>query len=130
MIRAALSRPFPLKSRLTFPKTSQLSRSVSTFAQDQANYLNRSLKDSDPELYDIIEKEKRRQRESIVLIPSENFTSKAVMDALGSVMQNKYSEGYPGARYYGGNEYIDMSETLCQNRALSLFGLDPEKWGG
>lgn len=51
------------------------------------------------------------------------------MDALGSVMQNKYSEGYPGARYYGGNEYIDMAERLCQQRALEAFGLDESKWG-
>jgi glycine hydroxymethyltransferase len=64
-----------------------------------------------------------------VLIPSENFTSQAVLHALGSVMQNKYSEGYPGARYYGGNEYIDMAERACQQRALEAFKLDPAKWG-
>lgn len=51
------------------------------------------------------------------------------MDVLGSVMQNKYSEGYVGARYYGGNEFIDMSEQLCQDRALEAFRLDKEKWG-
>ncbi|XP_048602062.1 serine hydroxymethyltransferase 1, mitochondrial-like [Brassica napus] len=51
------------------------------------------------------------------------------MQAVGSVMTNKYSEGYPGARYYGGNEYIDMAGTLCQKRALEAFRLDPEKWG-
>ena len=51
------------------------------------------------------------------------------MDALGSVMQNKYSEGYPGKRYYGGNEFIDMSESLCQKRALEAFNLDPNEWG-
>jgi glycine hydroxymethyltransferase len=60
--------------------------------------LNKPLSEADPEMFDIIEKEKCRQRESIVLIPSENFTSSAVMEALGSIMQNKYSEGYPGAR--------------------------------
>ncbi|KAJ3096157.1 Serine hydroxymethyltransferase, cytosolic [Phlyctochytrium planicorne] len=100
------------------------------FASTQAvKKLNVSLESEDPEVFDIIEREKQRQRESIVLIPSENFTSKAVMDALGSVMQNKYSEGYPYARYYGGNEFIDMAETLCQKRALETFGLDPAKWG-
>ena len=52
-----------------------------------------------------------------MLIPSENFASQSVLDALGSVMQNKYSEGYPHARYYGGNEYIDMAEDLCRSRA-------------
>ncbi|KAI8915249.1 serine hydroxymethyltransferase-domain-containing protein [Powellomyces hirtus] len=91
--------------------------------------LNEPLDRADPEVYDIIQKEMRRQRESVVLIPSENFTSRSVMQALGSVMQNKYSEGYPGARYYGGNEYIDMAETLCQKRALEAFHLDPAKWG-
>merc|ERR1711871_1699715 len=67
--------------------------------------------------------------DSLVLIASENFTSLSVFDALGSVMSNKYSEGYPGARYYGGNEQIDKIETLCQNRALEAFNLDPAKWG-
>ena len=74
-------------------------------------------------------KEIKRQRESILLIASENVTSRAVFDALGSPMSNKYSEGYPGARYYGGNENIDAVELLCQARALKTFGLDPEKWG-
>ena len=73
--------------------------------------------------------EKRRQKHFINLIPSENFTSQAVLDALGSVMQNKYSEGYPGARYYGGNEHIDEAERLCQDRALETFGLKKEEWG-
>ena len=73
--------------------------------------------------------EEKRQRHFINLIPSENFTSKAVLNALGSVMQNKYSEGYPGARYYGGNEHIDEAERLCQQRALQAFDLETEKWG-
>jgi len=77
----------------------------------------------------LIEQEKARQRNSLVLIASENFTSKAVLDALGSVLSNKYSEGYPGARYYGGNENIDQVEMLCQKRALEAFHLDPEEWG-
>ena len=73
--------------------------------------------------------EEKRQRHFINLIPSENFTSKAVLNALGSVMQNKYSEGYPGARYYGGNEHIDEAETLCQQRALQAFNLTDDRWG-
>ncbi|CEP24999.1 SHM1 [Cyberlindnera jadinii] len=77
----------------------------------------------------ILAEERNRQKSSITLIPSENFTSKAVMDLLGSEMQNKYSEGYPGERYYGGNEFIDKAESLCQKRALEAFGLDPEQWG-
>lgn len=87
------------------------------------------MQEIDPEIYNIIENEKIRQRDSIVLIPSENFTSKSVMQALGSPMQNKYSEGYPKARYYGGNEFIDQAELACQRRALEAFRLDPEKWG-
>jgi glycine hydroxymethyltransferase len=71
----------------------------------------------------------QRQRESIVLIASENFTSRAVFDTLGSPLSNKYSEGYPGARYYGGNQHIDSIERTCQRRALEVFGLDKEKWG-
>ena len=77
----------------------------------------------------IQKQEIQRQRESIVLIASENFTSRAVFDALGSPMSNKYSEGYPGARYYGGNQFIDAIELTCQARALKAFGLDKEKWG-
>jgi hypothetical protein len=91
--------------------------------------LNKPLIDQDPELSRLIEQEKARQRNSLVLIASENFTSKAVLEALGSVLSNKYSEGYPGARYYGGNENIDQVELLCQKRALEAFHLDPEEWG-
>mmetsp|Transcript_6263 Transcript_6263/g.9530 ORF Transcript_6263/g.9530 Transcript_6263/m.9530 type:complete len:504 (-) Transcript_6263:118-1629(-) len=100
-----------------------------SFASSAGVNLNASLADTDPELANLIEQEKARQRASLVLIASENFTSKAVLDALGSVLSNKYSEGYPGARYYGGNENIDQVETLCQQRALEVFHLDPEEWG-
>ena len=65
----------------------------------------------------------------IELIASENFTSQAVIECLGSCLTNKYSEGLPGARYYGGNENIDVIENICRERALSAFHLDPEKWG-
>ena len=71
------------------------------------------LKEKDPEIYEMIQNEKKRQFEGIELIASENFTSKAVMEALGSCLTNKYSEGYPGKRYYGGNQYIDQVESLC-----------------
>ncbi|KAI6714822.1 hypothetical protein JHW43_002665 [Diplocarpon mali] len=91
--------------------------------------LERSLLETDPEIADIMKLEIQRQRESIILIASENVTSRAVFDALGSPMSNKYSEGYPGARYYGGNEHIDSIELKCQSRALTAFGLDSEKWG-
>ena len=91
--------------------------------------LNKTLVETDPELSAIIKAEQGRQRDSLVLIASENFTSKSVLEALGSVMSNKYSEGYPGARYYGGNENIDTAERLCQSRALETFKLNPAEWG-
>ena len=96
---------------------------------ESKNLISKSVKDVDPEMYNILQLEKERQKNSITLIPSENFTSKAVMDLLGSEMQNKYSEGYPGERYYGGNEFIDMAESLCQKRALEAFNLNPNEWG-
>jgi len=90
---------------------------------------NRTLQEADPVLASLIEEEKQRQLHSIELIASENFTSKAVMEALGSALTNKYSEGQPGARYYGGNEVIDKIENLCKDRALQAFCLDAKKWG-
>ena len=90
---------------------------------------NKSLEEQDPELYGIIQEEKHRQYEGIELIASENFTSKAVMQAMGTCLTNKYSEGYPGKRFYGGTEVIDKLETLTQQRALAAYGLDPEVWG-
>ncbi|CAK3910221.1 serine hydroxymethyltransferase, mitochondrial [Lecanosticta acicola] len=109
------------------PFKSSTWRAVSTDAQQKL--LSSRLEDADPSIFDIIRKEKRRQKHFVNLIPSENFTSQAVLDALGSVMQNKYSEGYPGARYYGGNEFIDEAERLCQQRALETFGLKESEWG-
>ncbi|XP_077216500.1 serine hydroxymethyltransferase 3, chloroplastic-like [Tasmannia lanceolata] len=88
-----------------------------------------SLSEADPEVHAIIGKEKQRQFKCLELIASENFTSRAVMEAVGSCLTNKYSEGLPGKRYYGGNEFIDQIESLCQERALSAFHLDGKKWG-
>lgn len=88
-----------------------------------------SLEQHDPELFDLIEKEKHRQWTSVELIASENFTSTAVIQCLGSALTNKYSEGYPGKRYYGGNEIVDQIEELCIARALKAFNLNPEEWG-
>ncbi|XP_071931239.1 serine hydroxymethyltransferase 7-like isoform X1 [Coffea arabica] len=90
---------------------------------------NQTLRVADPDVFEILEKEKQRQYKGIELIASENFVCKAVMEALGSHLTNKYSEGYSGARYYGGNQYIDEIETLCCERALAAFGLDSENWG-
>jgi len=79
---------------------------------------------TDPELYRLIKEEERYQVESIRLIPSENYVSRAVMEATGSVLANKYSEGYPGRRYYEGQRYVDEVETLAQERAKDLFGVE------
>jgi len=87
------------------------------------------LSEHDPEIFDLIEREKSRQWRSLELIASENFTSQAVIECLGSCLTNKYSEGLPGARFYGGNEEIDKIETLCQTRALAAYSLDPTEWG-
>merc|ERR1719240_2254784 len=95
----------------------------------EAMKLNTSLKELDPEVYNIIENEKGRQKRCVNLIASENFAPLSVLEAVGSVMVNKYSEGYPGARYYGGNEFIDQSESLCQERALEACKLDSKDWG-
>ncbi len=80
------------------------------------------LEREDPEVYAAIEGERRRQVEKIELIASENYTSPAVMEAVGSVLTNKYAEGYPGRRYYGGCEWVDIAESLAIERAKSLFG--------
>ncbi|ETW05205.1 hypothetical protein H310_04194 [Aphanomyces invadans] len=116
-------------SKTLFTSAKGQIRRSTTASLQWAKDLNKPLKESDPELFDIIEREKQRQRKCLSLIASENFTSRAVYDALGSVMSNKYSEGYPGQRYYGGNKIIDQAELLCQKRALEAFNLDPEVWG-
>ncbi|HNF86682.1 MAG TPA: serine hydroxymethyltransferase, partial [bacterium] len=76
----------------------------------------------DPELYKAIADEKVRQNTTLEMIASENFVSKAVMEAAGTVMTNKYAEGYPGNRYYGGCEFVDVAENLARDRAKELFG--------
>lgn len=83
-----------------------------------------TIKMSDPELHGAMKKELERQRDHIELIASENFTSRAVMEAMGSHITNKYAEGYPGARYYGGCEYVDIVEQLAIDRAKELFGAE------
>ncbi len=85
------------------------------------NFFSLSLQDSDRELYESVKKEFTRQQNHVELIASENIVSKAVLEAQGSVLTNKYAEGYPGKRYYGGCEYVDHSETLAIERAKKLF---------
>jgi hypothetical protein len=87
------------------------------------------LSEQDPDMFDLIEREKHRQWTGMELIASENLTSKAVIQCLGSALTNKYAEGYPGKRYYGGQEFIDQVEVMCQKRALEAYHLDPNEWG-
>src|ERR1044072_4028684 len=84
----------------------------------------RSLAETDPELADAIKNERHRQNAGLELIASENFVSRAVLEAAGSVMTNKYAEGYPGRRYYGGCEFVDVAERLAIARARALFGAE------
>src|SRR6186997_2807941 len=84
----------------------------------------RSLAEADPEIAQAVQHERHRQNDGLELIASENFVSQAVLEAAGSVLTNKYAEGYPGKRYYGGCEFVDVAETLAINRAKELFGAD------
>src|SRR5215472_4688402 len=88
------------------------------------NRLHYSLKELDPEIYAAVENEERRQSTGLELIASENFTYRAVLEATGSVFTNKYAEGYPGKRYYGGCEFVDIVENLAIERAKRLFGAE------
>jgi glycine hydroxymethyltransferase len=88
------------------------------------SFFNRSLADVDPEIFGAIGKELGRQRHEIELIASENIVSRAVLEAQGSIMTNKYAEGYPGKRYYGGCQFVDIAEELAIERAKKLFGVN------
>src|SRR5512146_396657 len=83
-----------------------------------------NLKTVDPEIYEVIRRETERQAYGLELIPSENFVSEAVLEATGSVLTNKYAEGYPGKRYYGGCEFVDQAESLAIERAKKIFGAE------
>ena len=98
--------------------------SISTLSQPirQAGFFSEDLASADAEIFDAIGKELKRQQDKIELIASENIVSKAVLEAAGSIFTNKYAEGYPGKRYYGGCEYADVVETLAIERAKALFG--------
>jgi glycine hydroxymethyltransferase len=86
--------------------------------------MNRHLQAADPEIADVVARELGRQRDQLEMIASENFTSLAVMEAAGSVLTNKYAEGYPGKRYYGGCEFVDRAEELARERVKALFGAE------
>src|SRR5262245_32944522 len=88
------------------------------------NRIDTTLKELDPEIYTAIQQETRRQATGLELIASENFTNEAVLEATGSIFTNKYAEGYPGRRYYGGCEFVDVVENLAIERAKKLFGAE------
>ena len=83
-----------------------------------------SLKQQDPDIYNAIREETHRQNTKLELIASENFVSLSVLEAMGSVMTNKYAEGYPGKRYYGGCEFVDIAENVARDRVKTLFGAE------
>src|ERR1700685_1886451 len=86
--------------------------------------MSRSIEETDPSIAAVLRDEVRRQATGLELIPSENFVSEAVMETMGSVLTNKYAEGYPGKRYYGGCEFVDQAEQLAIDRAKALFGAE------
>ena len=88
----------------------------------------RSLKESDSEVYETINKELERQQNQIELIASENIASLAILNAQGSVMTNKYAEGYPGKRYYGGCEFVDQAEEIALDRVKKLYSCKYAFW--
>jgi len=121
---------FCIRSSLTMGKPSpSVPAQPCNFPEGKQNFVDLPLSELDPEMHAIIEQEKQRQFRGLELIASENFTSRAVMEVVGSCLTNKYSEGLPGKRYYAGNEFIDQSERLCQKRALEAFHLDSSAWG-
>ena len=97
-------------------------RGLHVTAFTHADYFSKSLAEADPDIFGGIQGELGRQKEQIELIASENIVSRAVLEAQGSVLTNKYAEGYPGRRYYGGCEYVDVTENLARERARQLFG--------
>src|SRR5213082_4014130 len=86
------------------------------------DYFTKHVSEVDPEIAQVLEDELNRQETTLEMIASENFVPQAVLDAQGSVLTNKYAEGYPGKRYYGGCEYVDMAESIAIERAKQLFG--------
>jgi glycine hydroxymethyltransferase len=95
-----------------------------TAADLPADFFSRHVADVDPEIAELLESELRRQETTLEMIASENFVPQAVLDCQGSVLTNKYAEGYPGRRYYGGCEYVDVVEQLAIDRAKELFGAE------
>ncbi|XP_045772035.1 serine hydroxymethyltransferase isoform X1 [Maniola jurtina] len=124
-----LSSPLQELQATRHPKNIFVVRNFNTTSIMSNAVLNGNLWDTDPELYEIIKKEKQRQASGLEMIASENFTSIPVLQCLSSCLHNKYSEGMPHQRYYGGNEFIDEVEILAQQRSLEAYRLKAEDWG-
>ncbi|KAH9562691.1 hypothetical protein CY35_05G085100 [Sphagnum magellanicum] len=127
--QTSVPRPVPNHSWNSNDGATQQHDDLGTHRPSVREWGNKPLAQFDPDLWDLMEKEKHRQWKGIELIASENFTSLAVIEALGSHLTNKYSEGLPGHRYYKGNQFIDQIESLCCSRALTAFHLEADKWG-
>src|SRR5437660_8862498 len=93
-------------------------------AELPSDFFNRPLAEVDPEIAEVLERELERQQSTLEMIASENFVPLAVLECQGSVLTNKYAEGYPGKRYYGGCEHVDVAEQLAIDRARELFGAE------
>ncbi len=125
VVRAfAIPRANPLKFPAVPFMTNPATKSGTTRGNQSAARMNRPLREVDPEIADILALEARRQATDLELIPSENLVSEAVLEAMGSVLTNKYAEGYPRRRYYGGCEFVDRAEQLAIDRAKQLFGAE------
>jgi glycine hydroxymethyltransferase len=114
--------PFKYDNARQLPTNIQMANEGSGTMSNADTFFNASLEDIDPEIFSSIRKELGRQRHEIELIASENIVSRAVLEAQGSIMTNKYAEGYPGKRYYGGCQFVDIAEELAIERAKKLFG--------
>src|SRR5579859_7923351 len=122
-----LLRPSRILSRFVFDRPSICDGPRAPMLQScfpMQNPMSRPLAEADPEIYEAIRHETERQGSQLELIASENFTSEAVLEATGSILTNKYAEGYPGKRYYGGCEFVDIVENLARDRAKKLFGAE------
>src|SRR3954465_15175444 len=116
-VRRAPWRP----SRARGKRRADMSMSDANAQAAESRFFQASLAEVDPELADAVKSELGRQRDEIELIASENIVSRAVLEAQGSVLTNKYAEGYPGRRYYGGCQFVDVAEQLAIDRAKKLF---------
>ena len=112
------------KQRVTQQEIRYMADTAQSARPDTTDFFSQRLEERDPELFEAIKKERTRQQQQIELIASENIVSQAVLDAQGTILTNKYAEGYPGRRYYGGCEFVDIAEELAISRAKQLFNCE------